>query len=122
MNLYTIIFDDNTTISQGTLLEPKWKDIPDKKIRSIFYSLPSGDMLCLAGFKRIYHYVEVAMDLNGSESGKNKIEYTYIIIERNNKYIQYRINQINFRIEINTLENDSKYIKGLNPSGWKSGR
>jgi hypothetical protein len=119
MDLYSLVFEDNTTLSQGTLEKPQWKDIPDKKIRSIFYSLPTKDMLCLAGFKRIYHYCEVVMDLNGSESGKKKIEFTYLIIERNNEYIRYRINQINPGIEIHILTKDSSYVKGLNPIGWK---
>ena len=52
--LYHIVFEDNTTISAGSIEEPKWLDIPNKKIRSIFYSLPTGDMICLSGFKRIY--------------------------------------------------------------------
>lgn len=121
MDLYHLIFEDNTTLSQGTLEIPKWKELSDKKIRSIFYSLPTNDMLCLAGFKKIYFYVEATMDLNGSESGKKKIEYTYLIIERDNKYIQYRINQINPCIEINILDKESKYIKSLNPIGWKKG-
>ena len=121
MNLYHIVFEDNTSLSDGTLETPKWLEIPNKKIRSIFYSLPSGDLLCLSGFKRIYHYVEVATDLNGSESGKVKIEFTYLIIERNNKYIQYRINQINVGVEINILTKESDYIKKLNPIGWKIG-
>lgn len=119
MDLYQIVFEDNTTFSGGTLENTKWKEIPNKKIRSIFYSLPTNDMLCLTGFERIYHYVEVAMDLNGVESGKKKIEYTYLIIERDNKYIQYRINQGNPGIEINILDKESKYVKELNPIGWK---
>lgn len=121
MNLYQIVFEDNTTLSNGTLETPKWLEIPNKKIRSIFYSLPSGDMLCLSGFKRIYHYCEAVMDLNGFESGKKKIEFTYLIIERNNEYIQYRINQINIGVEINILTKTSDYIKNLNSIGWKTG-
>jgi len=121
MDLYQIVFEDNTTFSGGTLENTEWLEIPDKKIRSIFYSIPTKDMLCLAGFKRIYHYCEVALDLNGSESGKKKIEFTYLIIERSNKYIQYRINQINFGVEINILTKESDYIKKLNPIGWKIG-
>jgi len=121
MSLYHIIFEDNTNLSNGTLEEPKWLEIPNKKIRSIFYSLPTGDLLCLAGFKKIYHYCEATIDLTGTESGKKKIEYSYLIIERDNKFIQYRINQINPGIEINILNKDSDYIKNLNPIGWKKG-
>ncbi len=121
MSLYTIIFEDNTNLFAGTLSEPKWVEVPNKKIRTIFYSLPTDDMLCLSGFKRIYHYVEATNDLNGVNAGKIKIEYTYLIIERNNKFIQYRINQINSVIEINILDKESKYVNGLNPVGWKNG-
>jgi hypothetical protein len=121
MDLYHIVFEDNTSLAAGTLQQPKWLDVPDKKIRSIFYSLPTGDMICLAGFKKIYHYVEVTTDLTGAEKGKTKIEYTYLIIERDNKYIQYRINQINPSVEVNILSKDSQYIKSLNQVGWKLG-
>lgn len=118
--LYHIVFEDNTTISDGTVEEPKWLDIPNKKIRSIFYSLPSGDMICLSGFKKIYHYVEATTDLSGNEAGKKKIEYAYLIIERNKEYLQYRINHINFGIEVNILSENSQYIKSLNQCGWKN--
>jgi hypothetical protein len=120
-NLYHIVFEDNTSVSNGTVEEPKWLDIPNKNIRSIFYSIPTGDLLCLSGFKRIYHYGEAVTDLNGTEAGKKKIEFTHLIIERNDKFIQYRINQITTGIEINILPKDSDYIKKLNPIGWRNG-
>jgi len=121
--IYQIIFNNNEVFNGGdSLFETKWKEIPEnKKIRTIIYFIPTQAGLMLSGFKRIYHYVEAVKDLNGSESGKIKIEYTYLIIERDNKYIQYRINQKNGDIEVNILEQDSKYIIGLNPIFWKNG-
>ena len=119
MNLYTIVFEDNTSLSAGTIETPKWIEIPNKKIRTIFYSLPLGDMLCLSGFKRIYHYVEVVKDLNGLERGKVKIEYSYLIIERDNKYIQYKVNQNSANIDVTIFPPQNEYIERLNPNGWR---
>ena len=121
--IYQIIFDNNEVFNGGdSLFETKWKEIPeDKKIRTIIYFIPTQAGLILSNFKRIYHYVEAVKDLNGSESGKIKIEFTYLIIQRNNKYIQYRINQKSGDIEVNILEKDSKYITGFNPVFWKNG-
>lgn len=119
--LYQIIFDNNEIYNGGkSLFETKWTEIPkDKKIRSIIYFIPTGDALILSGFKRIYHYVEALKDLNGSRSGEVRIEASYLIIEKNNKYIQYKINQKNSNIEVNIFEKNSEYINKLNPSFWR---
>jgi len=119
--IYQLIFDNNEIFKGGdSLFDTKWEEIPtNKKIRSIIYFIPTQAGLILSEFKRIYHYVEATQDLNGLNSGQVKIEYTYLIIERGNQYIQYRIHQNNGYIEINILEKDSKYIAGLNPSFWR---
>jgi hypothetical protein len=92
----------------------------DKKIRSLFYLLPTGDYLGLGGFKRIYQYVEVFTDLNGSESGKKKIDFICLIVEKEDDYIQYKINHQDTGVEINFLKKNSDYIKRLNPIGWRN--
>jgi hypothetical protein len=119
--IYQIVFNNNETYSGGeSLFDTKWKEIPlNKKIRTIIYFIPTQAGLMLSGFERIYHYVEAVKDLNGVESGKIKIEFSYLIIERDNKYIQYRINQKSGDVEINVLDKDSKYIAGLNPTFWR---
>ena len=119
--IYQLVFDNNEIFNGGeSLFDTKWKEIPlNKKIRTIIYFIPTQAGLILSGFEKIYHYVEAVKDLNGIDSGKIKIEYTYLIIKKNNQYIQYRINQQSGDVEVNILEKDSKYIAGLNPSFWR---
>jgi hypothetical protein len=118
--LFQIVFTDGSTFEGGDYQDTKWLQIPkDKKIRTLFYLLPTGDYIGLGGFKRIYQYVEVVEDINGPEKGKKKIEFICLIIERDNKYIQYKINQVDIGIEINTLTKESEYVKKLNPIGWR---
>ena len=121
--IYQIVFESGEIFNGGNdLYETNWKNIPnDKKIRTILYFMPLNSGLFLANFKRIYHYVEAVQDLNGLESGKVKIEFTYLIIERNNKYIQYKINQNNGNVEVVIFDKNSEYIKRLNPFFWKDG-
>lgn len=120
MNLYTIIFKDTEKYSGGTLLETKWLNIPDKEISTIFYTLPTGDVLCLTHFKRIYHFVEATKDIMGKEKGKVKIEFTHLLLEREERILHYKINQINGFILYEDITN-SDMINQLNPNGWKKG-
>jgi hypothetical protein len=118
--LFKIVFNDNSIFEGGNYTQTKWLEIPqDKKIRTLFYLLPTGDYLGIGGFKRVYQYVEVVEDLNGEERGKKKIDFICLIIERDNQYIQYKINQINIGLEINILSKNSDYVKKLNPIGWR---
>ena len=118
--LFQVIYEDNSIYEGGTYEDTKWLGIDkNKKIRSLFYLLPTEDYLGLGGFKRVYQYVEVVKDLNGTESGKIKIEFICLIVEKEDKYIQYKINHKDNDIEINYLTKDSAYIKSLNPVGWR---
>ena len=121
-HLFHVVFEDNSGFTGGDYQNTKWLEIDKvKKIRTIFYLLPTGDYLGLGEFKRIYQYVEVLTDLNGSESGKKKIDFICLIVEKEDNYIQYKINHQETGIEINVLKKDSDYIKRLNPIGWKNG-
>lgn len=118
--LFQVVFEDDATFTGGTYADTLWLQIPtDKKIRTLFYLLPTGDYLGLGGFKRVYQYVEVLTDLNGSESGKKKIDFICLIVEKELEYIQYKINHQDTGVEINILNKDSDYVKKLNPIGWR---
>ena len=119
MNLYTIVFNDNTKFSGGTLESPNWLNIPDKKIRSIFYQLPLGDMLCLAGYDKYYHYVEVCKDFMGDRKGQVQLEFAYLIGKYKDECKVYKINLRTNQIEIKYLEEKDNFIQQLNPMGWK---
>lgn len=119
MFLYTIVFDDDSIFKGGDLQNTKWLEIPDKKIRSIFYSLPIENILCLTNFKRIYHYIEVTEDIIGDKKGIVNLECSHLLIERNNEIIHYKIDLKNSNILVEMLNINDKYILGLNPIGWK---
>jgi hypothetical protein len=121
MNLYTIIFKDKEVFKGGTLETPNWINIPDKEISSIFYTLPTGDMLCLANFNRIYHFVEACKDITGKEKGKVKLEYTHILVDRNKKILHYKIDLQLHKIYSEELDYNNSMILELNPIGWKKG-
>jgi len=120
--LFQIIFTDGTTYSGGdSFIYSLWKEISlDKKIRTIFYTLPTGDMLALSNFDRIYHYTEALNDLNGEYRGQLRIQAVYLIVERKNKYLQYKINQLTGNVEFSIFDKDNEYIKKLNPEFWKN--
>jgi hypothetical protein len=118
--LFQVVYNDNTTFEGGDYQNTKWINIDEtKKIRTLFYLLPTGDYLGLGGFKRVYQYVEIVEDLNGKESGIKKIDFICLIVEREDKYVQYKINHQETGIEINILSKDSDYVKKLNPMGWR---
>jgi hypothetical protein len=119
MNLYTIVFDDNTVYKGEDYQNPKWLEIPDKQIRSIFYSLPLGDCLGLSGYNQYYHYVEVTNDLSGDKKGQVQLEFAYLIGKNKKECKLYKINLRTGQVEIQILEEKDKMIQDLNPMGWK---
>jgi len=134
--IFTVIFKDKTVFQGGTSYkETKWKDIPDKEIKRIFYKLSNGDCLCLDGYEKYYHQVEVTKDWMKIKNRKVElldsepnIEYVYIMGKKENKVISYRITMSPPHLDskyrtgdITKREfdiNDDK-IKGLNEIYWK---
>ena len=119
MNLYTIIFEDNSIFQGGDLKNTKWLEIPNKKIRTVFYGLPLGDCLGLSEYDKYYHYVEVCQDLNGDKKGENQLEFNYLIGKKGTMNKMYKINLRTGQVEIMILEEKDKMIHQLNPIGWK---
>ncbi len=89
--LYTIIFEDESTYNGGTIFDTKWLDIPTKKIKRIFYRLPGGNFLCLGKYDKYFHYIEAVQDITGTERGKTKLEYAYIMGKKGRVVTSYRI-------------------------------
>jgi len=120
--LFTAVFDDNSKYCGGTLQEPKWLDIPlDKKIRTIFYTLPFNDCLGMSGYSSYYHFGEVPFDITGKSKGKKIIAYTYLIGKKGNKYLINKISWINGNVERKIVDNTDKLISELNSLGWRNG-
>ncbi len=126
--LYTIIFEDSSIFKGGKhYIDTKWLEIPNKKIKRIFYKTSNNDYICLNGYENFYHIVEAVQDLNGRERGKTKIEYAYIMGLKNNKVKSYRITLINKPFSSHKMGDitvrefditDSKISK-LNKIGWR---
>lgn len=119
MNLYTIIFTDKSVYKGGDLKNLKWLEIPDKKISSLFYTLPLGDYLGLSGYDKYYHNVEVCKDIMGDKKGQIQLEFAYLIGKKEDKCQVYKINLRTGQIEIKILQETDKEISQLNPMGWK---
>jgi len=123
--LYTIIFEDSTAYLGGDYNNTKWNDIPNKKIRTIFYFLPNGDSIGLTKYDKYYHMIEVVEDLNGINRGIKKIEYTYIMGLKDDNVKVYRINLCDKgqdkigNIRVLDYKIDDDFIKSLNKDGWK---
>ena len=117
--LYVIIFDDDTKFEGGDCTDTKWLEIPNKKIRSLFYSLPFGDCICLSGYDKYYQFIEAVVDLNGDKKGQKIIEHIYVIGVKDKAVRIYKISLKNKKIDIIDTDNEDKFIKELNPIGWR---
>jgi len=125
--LYTIVFDDDSTHYGGTIFDTKWLEIPNKKIKRIFYKLPNGDFLCLGGYSKYFHMIEAVQDLTGKERGKTKVEYAYLMGQKKDKIRSYRITLINKPFDKHKLGDitvrefniNNEKIQKLNKKGWK---
>ena len=118
-NLYKIIFKDNTIYKGGTYKDTRWLQIPLKKIKEIEYITPFGKKITLSNYDKYYHFIEATTDLSGKEKGKNKLEYSYLIVKKDNKYKVHKISLQTGKIEILHLREEDKFIKQLNPIGWR---
>jgi hypothetical protein len=132
--LFSVIFEDGEKFVGGTsYFNTKWLEIPFKKIKRIFYKLPTNDYLCLVGDK-YFHMIEATKDwMRISKEGieklnnKPKIEYAYIMVQKENKIISYRITlsiKKNERyrtgdITVREFDINDKFITGLNPDNWR---
>jgi len=127
-SVFQVIFEDNTVFKGGSsLFKTLWNEMPHKLIKRIFYRLPDNNHLCLSGYEKYFHMVEATMDLMGKEKGKTKIEYAYIMGKKGNIVTSYRITLFHKKddrykvgdIVRRDFDISDKFIKGLNPTGWK---
>jgi len=124
--LFMAILEDDTIYVGGTSYEKTlWLELPKKKIKRLFYTLPDGNHLCLELYDKYFHMIEATTDLNGSKAGKVNIEYAYIFGKKEDKVTCYKIN-LKTRpdknignIERIEFATDSEFIQQLNKDGWK---
>jgi hypothetical protein len=122
MPIFTIIFEDNTFFEGGSdYKNTKWMEIPDKKIKSIFYNIPFGDYLYLTGYDKYYHIVEATQDLNGDNKGKIIIDNIRLLARIDNKIKIWKFNLLdkNKLIDIEVKNLNDSFIQKLNSSFWR---
>ena len=133
--LFSIIFEDGTQFLGGQdYQDTKWMQIPNKKIKTLFYKLPDGNYLCLKDYDLYFHMIEATQDWMKMNRGKQsnnlggpRIEYAYIMGKRGDTVTSYRITLFykdNDRYKIGDIvrrdfNSDDKFIKGLNPDNWR---
>lgn len=121
MALFTVVFEDDTAFVGGeSYSETKWKDIPNKKIKTLIYNMPIGDTLALTGYDAYYHLVEIANDLNGGNAGQARLENISILAKKGDKIKMYKFNLYASQpIEIRILKDNDEFIQKLNKEFWK---
>lgn len=127
-SLFVAVYENNEQIEGGnSYFDTKWLSLPLKQIKSLFYKLPSGDYLTFSGYNKYFNMVEALQDFTGTERGQVKLQYVYIMAQKENKVISYRVSllqQKNDRyqegdITVRTFDKNDKFILGLNAEGWR---
>jgi hypothetical protein len=121
MSLYHIVFNTGEVFEGGDLKTTKWMEMPNKDIRTLFYYLPQGDVLCLSGYDAYYHSVEVTQDLMGKDKGITKIEYTYLMARIKNIVKVYKIGILKSTLEMFIYDVNDEFVKKWNKIGWHKG-
>lgn len=119
-SIFTIVFSDDTIFKGGdSYFDTKWMEIPDKKIRTIFYQIPKGDGLVMSGYDKYFHMVEVTKNIIGENKETVNLEFVYLLGKINSKVYGYKMDFKTGNLErIELLEKD-KWIQELNPIIWK---
>lgn len=119
--LYEIEFVDGEKYKGGTVDSPNWLNIPDKSIKKFIYRLPSGKKIEYIDCSAYYHFVEVCQDIMNGIKGKIQKEYIYLITKKGTICEIMKINLKTKEIMQYVLDEKDKWIKQLNPAGWKKG-
>jgi hypothetical protein len=123
--LFVAVLEDNTVYIGGKSYEKTlWLELSkEKKIKRLFYSLPDGNHLCLDLYDRYFLMQEAVCDLQGNLKGQTRLEYSYIMGEKDNKVTCYKIN-LKENDKIGNIERKQyattdPFIMGLSKDGWR---
>lgn len=136
MPIFIAIYEDGEKFIGGTsYFKTKWMELPLKKIKRIFYRLPSVDYLTLDNYDSFFHMVEATKDwmrigqrkITKINQNEPRIEYAYIMGKKGDKVISYRItlfNKTNERyrmgdVTVREFNISDERIKKLNPEVWR---
>ncbi|MFA6971820.1 MAG: hypothetical protein WC208_10515 [Gallionella sp.] len=87
--LYELFFEDDTLHQGGDIVSPKWRESPDKAIRSMRVRLPFGDYLFLGGYEEYNLFIETVANLYGAKG--QRLCYIYAMGREGNTITSYRI-------------------------------
>ena len=133
--IFQVVFEDDSVFKGGTeFTDTKWLQIPNKKIKRVFYKLPDDNFLCLSGYENYFHMCEATQDwmrMTGNKSTrlnvKPRIEYAYIMGRKNDIVTSYRItlfHEKNNKYKIGDIVRrefniNDKFVRGLNKFNWR---
>jgi hypothetical protein len=95
--LFQVVFQDGTTYLGGnSYFETKWKDMPDKPIKQISFSLPDNNIIILHDYEAYNHIIEVTQDIysgsnNSQNMGKVIPRFQYFMGRMGDKVLSYRV-------------------------------
>ncbi len=115
--MYTIVFDDYTTFSGGSIEDSKWNTMPNKKIQSIAYKLHQSKVVVISGFSRYNQLVERVRFVN--KAGE-KITKFIIMATHNDITYQLIVDFQTNKIYQKKTEKDKEYLN-RSVTGWKDG-
>ena len=95
--LFQVVFTDGTNFLGGnSYFETKWKEIPDKSIKQISFSLPDNNIIVLHDYESYNHIVEVTQDVyagskNSQNLGRVMPRFQYFMGRQGDKVLSYRV-------------------------------
>lgn len=117
-SIYSAILEDNSLYVGGMeYTDTKWLDI-NKKIKRLFYRLPTGDTLCLV-YDKYYHMVEATMDILGGDTNKVKYSKVSIMGKKEDKVVCWEIDLKTNEVKYKIYNENDKEITRLNKTFWR---
>jgi len=132
MPIYKITFTDNSVFEGGeTIVNSKWKDIPDKAIACLEYFISDDVSLVLKDFDEYNHLIEATKAIYGPKGTnfRQKLHNIYIMGRKGDKVVSYRIALVGnagsdkyHKGDITKREVEfGKEFRGAPTTNWKKG-
>lgn len=87
--LFELILDDFTRYYGGDIVNPKWRESPDKAILVFKVMLPSGDLLQLKGYEAYNFFIEARAYVVGGNG--LRLTYMFVMGKKGGFVTSYRI-------------------------------
>ncbi len=123
--LFEICFNDDTLYEGGDIVDPKWRESPDKPIRAMRLRLPSGDFLFVGGYEEYNFFIEAMLHVYGGGKG-SRPTFIFLMGLDNGVITSYRIAISDYKqykagdMTIRRFPKGKEY-DGKPTSGWHTG-